>query len=217
MTDVSIPRPGSYPLIVDPVVSNMRLSKVLMDGGSSLNILYIDTLEAMGIPRACLRASLFPFYGILPGMKAYPVGNLNLPVTFSNKANYRTEILTFEVVDWKGAYHAILGRPAYAKFMAVPNYTYLKLKLPGPNGVITVSGSFEQAYVSSREYFDLATTAANSAELGQLRATTPECRPDPGKPSQAPAFVSTDETKSVSVDDADPTKTVRVGSKLSAK
>ena len=45
----SIPRLGSYPLVVDPVVSNMRLSKVLMDG-SSLNILYIDTLEAMGIP-----------------------------------------------------------------------------------------------------------------------------------------------------------------------
>ena len=42
----------------------MRLSKVLMDGGSSHNILYIDTLKAMGIPRACLRASLFPFYGI---------------------------------------------------------------------------------------------------------------------------------------------------------
>ena len=140
---VSIPRPGSYPLVVDPVVSNMRLSKVLMDGGSSLNILYIDTLEAMGIPRDCLRASLFPFYGILPGMKAYPLGNLDLPVTFGSRTNYRTETLTFEVVDWKGAYHAILGRPAYAKFMAVPNYTYLKLKPPGRNGVITMSGSFE--------------------------------------------------------------------------
>ena len=34
----------------------------------------------------------------------------------------------------EGVYHAILGRPAYAKFMAVPNYTYLKLKLPGPSG-----------------------------------------------------------------------------------
>ena len=101
--------------------------------------------------------------------------------------------------------------------MAVPNYTYLKLKMPGPNGAITVSGSFEQAYVSSREYFNLATTAANSAELGQLRATTPECRPDPGKPSQAPAFVSTDETKTVMVDDADPTNTVRIGSQLPAK
>ena len=159
----------------------------------------------------------FPFNGILPGMKAYPVGNIDLPVTFGSKANFCNETLTFEVVDWKGVYHAILGRPAYAKFMAVPNYTYLKLKLPGPNGVITVSGSFEQAYVSSREYFDLATTAANSAELGQLRATTPECRPDPGKPSQAPAFVSTDETKSVVVDDADPTKMVRIGSQLPAK
>ena len=101
--------------------------------------------------------------------------------------------------------------------MAVPNYTYLNLKLPGPNGVITVSGSFEQAYVSSREYFDLATTAANSAELGQLRATTPERRPDPGKPSQASSFVSTDDTKPVMVEDTDPTKTVRVGTQLSAK
>ena len=107
-------------------------------------------------------------------MKVYPVGNIYLPVTFGIKANFRTETLMFEVLDWKGAYHAILGRPAYAKFMAVPNYTYLKLKLPGPNGVITVSGSFKQAYISSREYYDLATTAANSAELGQLCATTAE-------------------------------------------
>ena len=89
--------------------------------------------------------------------------------------------------------------------------------MPGPNGVITVSGSFEQAYVSSREYYDLATTAANSTELGQLRATTAECRPDPGKPSQAPAFISIDEIKAVMVDDADPTKTVRIVSQLPIK
>ncbi|XP_039797790.1 uncharacterized protein LOC120662777 [Panicum virgatum] len=145
----------------------------------------------MGIPRARLRESLFPFYGILPGMKAYPIGNIDLPVTFGSKANFRTETLTFEVVDWKGAYHAILGGPAYAKFMA--------------------------AYVSSCEYFDLATTAANSAELGQLRAITPGCRPDPGKPSQTSAFVSTNETKPVVVDNVDPSKMVRVGSQLSAK
>ena len=45
-----------------------------------------------------------------------------------------------------GSYHAILGRPCYAKFMAVPNYTYLKLKMPGPKGVITIGSSFEHAY-----------------------------------------------------------------------
>ena len=45
-------------------------------------------------------------------------------------ANFRKEVLTFEVVGFRGSYHAILGRPCYAKFMAIPNYTYLKLKMP---------------------------------------------------------------------------------------
>jgi hypothetical protein len=38
-------------------------------------------------------------------------------------------------VGFSGTYHAILGRPAYAKFMVVPNYTYLKLKIPGQKGI----------------------------------------------------------------------------------
>jgi hypothetical protein len=52
--------------------------------------------------------------------------------------NFRKEPLTFEVVGFRGVYHAILGRPCYAKFMAVPNYTYLKMKMPETKGVITV-------------------------------------------------------------------------------
>jgi hypothetical protein len=44
-----IPNPGQYPLVVDPVVGNVRFSKVLMDGGSSLNILYAHTLRLLGI------------------------------------------------------------------------------------------------------------------------------------------------------------------------
>ena len=55
-------------------------------------------------------------------------------------------MLTFEVVGLWGAYHAILGRPSYARFMVIPNYTYLKLKMPGPKGVITGGSSFEHAY-----------------------------------------------------------------------
>jgi hypothetical protein len=50
------------------------------------------------------------------------------------------------VVDFPSVYHALLGRPCFAKFTAVPNYTYLKLKMPDPKGVITVECSFEQAY-----------------------------------------------------------------------
>ena len=50
------------------------------------------------------------------------------------------------MVGFRGTYHAIIGRPGYAKFMAIPNCTYLKLKMPGPKGVITVSSSYEHAY-----------------------------------------------------------------------
>ena len=50
------------------------------------------------------------------------------------------------MVDFLGSYHTILGRPCYAKIMAIPNYTYLKLKMSGPGGVITIGTSFQCAY-----------------------------------------------------------------------
>ena len=75
-------------------------------------------------------------------MEALPLGQIDLPVTFGMQWNFRTETLTFEVVGFLGTYHAILRRPAYAKFMTVPNYTYLKLKISRPNGIITVGTSF---------------------------------------------------------------------------
>jgi hypothetical protein len=50
------------------------------------------------------------------------------------------------VVGFRGAYHAIPGWSCYAKFMAVPNYTYLKMKMPGPKGVITVGSSIEHTF-----------------------------------------------------------------------
>ena len=75
-----------------------------------------------------------------------PLGQIVLPITFGDPTNYRTETLTFEVVGFHGTYHAILGRPCYMKFMAVPNYTYLKLKMLRPYGVITINTSFQCAY-----------------------------------------------------------------------
>jgi hypothetical protein len=141
-----VPNPGQYPLVVDPIIGNARFSKVLMDGGSSLNILYAHTLRLMGIGLDQLRPSTKPFHGIAPGKQVQPLGQIDLPIWFGTAKNIRKEILTFEVVGFKGAYHVILGRPCYAKFMAVPNYTYLKMKMPGPNGVITVGSSIEHAF-----------------------------------------------------------------------
>jgi len=142
----SVPQPGRCPLVVDPIVGTKRLMRVLMDGGSGLNILYVDTLDTMGIDRVRLRPSEAPFHGLVPRKQAISFGQIDLPVTFGDSSNFRKETLTFEVVGFKGAYHAILGRPCYAKFMAIPNYTYLKLKMPSPRGVITVGSTYQHAF-----------------------------------------------------------------------
>ena len=113
-----------------------------MDGGSGLNIMYAEMLNAMGIDRARIRPTGVPFHGVVPGKQAMPLGQIDLPVTFGDSTNYRTKILTFEVVGFHGTYHAILGHPYYTKFKAIPNYTYPKLKMPGPCRVITIGTSF---------------------------------------------------------------------------
>jgi len=66
--------PGVYPLVADPVIVNTRLSKVLMDGGSSLNIVYLETLDLLGINRAQLQPSAGGFHGVVPRKKALLVG-----------------------------------------------------------------------------------------------------------------------------------------------
>ncbi|XP_066396204.1 uncharacterized protein [Miscanthus floridulus] len=160
-----VTRPGRYPLIIDPIIHKKRLTKVLMDGGSGLNILYVNTLDAMCIPWLELCPAGSPFHGVILGAQAYPLRQIDLPVMFDNQANFCSEVLTFEVVDFLGSYHAILGHPCYAIFMAISNYTYLKLKMLGPNGIITVGSTFSHAFTCNHKNFELATMVIKSSKL----------------------------------------------------
>ena len=107
--------------MVSPVVSQVRLAKVLIDGGSALDIIFVSTLQGMGYDMASLVPSDQAFYGIILGAGSTPVGRATLPVTFGTRDNYRTEYVNFEVTEFKT--YAILGRPSLAKFMAIPNHT----------------------------------------------------------------------------------------------
>ena len=78
-----------------------------------------------------LTPSKAPFYGIVPRNSSTQIGSVTLPVTFGTEQNFRTEYIKFEVADFESSYHAILRRPTLAKFMAVPHYVYLLLKMPG--------------------------------------------------------------------------------------
>ena len=188
-----------------------------MDGGSGLNILYVDTLDALCIPRLELRLASPPFHEVIPRAQAYPLGQIDMPVMFGNRANFCLEVLTFEVVDFPGSYHAILGPPCYAKFMAIPNYTCLKLKMSGPNDVITMRSAFSHAFKCDRDHYELATAVVNSSELLQLRESSTPVVLDCNKPTSSTAFHPLKEIKVVGVDPIDPAKTVRIRTQLLAQ
>jgi hypothetical protein len=211
-----VPSPGRYPLVVDPVIGNARLSKVLMDGGSNLNIIYAETLGLLGVDLSTIRAGASPFHGIVPSKRVLPLGQLDLPVCFGTPSNFRKETLTFEVVGFRGTYHAVLGRPCYAKFMAVPNYTYLKLKMPGPRGTITVGSTYRNAYECDMECVEYAKALAESkaliADLDCLSKEAPDAKRHAGN------FEPAEVVKSVSLDpNNDASKKVRIDSELDPK
>jgi hypothetical protein len=156
----SFSEPGRFPLVLKPVVAGSRLNNVLIDGGSRLNVLFTKTLKKMKLDIThMLTKSTSPFYGIVLGNAAIPLGSVVLPVTFGeSRDNYRTEYVKFEVAEFETSYHAILGKPAIAKFMAVPHYTYLVLKMPSPAGVLSLQGDLKISHDCDTEAVEITST-----------------------------------------------------------
>jgi hypothetical protein len=102
----------------------------------------------------------------------------------------------------------VLGRPCYAKFMAVPNYTYLKLKMPGP--------TYRPAYECDVECVEYAEALAESealiADLESLSKEAPDVKRHAGN------FEPAETVKSVPLDPSDDaSKQIRIGSELDPK
>ncbi|XP_066323645.1 uncharacterized protein [Miscanthus floridulus] len=88
--------------MVNSIIGMKLPTKMLMDGGSNLNIMYAEMLDAMGIDRSLVRPIGAPFHSIVPRKQAVPLGQIDLPITFRNSTNYRTETLTFEMLGLCG-------------------------------------------------------------------------------------------------------------------
>src|SRR6266496_3413126 len=140
----SIRHGGSAALVLDPIINGFHLTRVLMDGGSNLNLIYQDTIRKMGIDPSRIKPTSTTFKGVIPGVEAHCTGSITLEVVFGSPDNFRSEDLILDIVPFRSGYHALLGRIAFARFNAVPHYAYLKLKMPVPRGVITVNENTER-------------------------------------------------------------------------
>ena len=146
-------------MVLDPIIDGFHLTRVLMDGGSSLNLLYQDTVCKMGIDPSRIKPTKTTFKGIIPGVEAHCTSSVTLEVVFGSPDNFQSEELIFDIVPFRSGYHALLGRTAFARFNAVPHYAYLKLKMPRPRGVITVNGNTERSLCMEEHTAALAAEA----------------------------------------------------------
>ncbi|XP_012701440.1 uncharacterized protein LOC105914404 [Setaria italica] len=162
-----------------------------------------------------------PFYGIVPSKGSYPIGRVVLLVTFSTPDNYCTEHLTFKVDNFKTSYHAIFGRPILPRFRAIPHHTYLVLKMPAPNGVLSNYGDVETSYKCDTEVVQLAEVLEYSAKatamlaeaqkVDQNQLMIPETEPMPI------ALHPNPKVKKICLGLEDPSKMTLIGSNLYSK
>jgi hypothetical protein len=85
----SIGNASLYPLVLDPTIVGMTVTKVLIDGGARLNIIFSETLRKMGLDFARLITPTgVSFYGIVPDKATMPLEQFTLLVMFGTHTNY---------------------------------------------------------------------------------------------------------------------------------
>lgn len=82
-------------MVLGPTVNKVHLNRTLIDGGSCLDMIFLETLTELGLTIDDLKPSDSPFQGVIPGKVAMPLGQVTLPVTFDTRENYKTEHITF--------------------------------------------------------------------------------------------------------------------------
>jgi hypothetical protein len=157
---------------------------------------------------------------VVPGKKANSLGSISLPVAFGDVNNFCEERITFEVVPFKSSYHVIFGRPAYHKFHARACYIYNKLKMPRPNGTITIHGNYRKAKECEEGEAAFAESVLNAEELKDMRSEVDPAEMPALKKQisdKNPSFKAAEETKKVALEEADPSMTTSIGAAMDAK
>jgi hypothetical protein len=196
---------GRLPLVVSPTICNIQVTRMLVDGGAGLNVLTPEVFKKMQVPPGHL-LPMMPFYGVTSGLTV-PLGQVSLMVTFGTRDNYRTEGIIFDVADIDLPYNGILGRPALAKFMAASHYAYLTIKIPGPQGPITVPADLRSSVLCAEKLHLAAAPGSGDGDY-------PEC--SGSAPRRARTFSGeATPVKEMPLGD-DPSRTVKIGGHLDA-
>jgi hypothetical protein len=131
-------------MVISCVITGFMVHIILVDIGSAANILFVKAFKQMQEPEDKIQHLAFPLCGS-GGQQVMALQKLAMPISFSYVNNTRTEEVMFEIVDMDFPNNAKIGRATLKIFDAVLHSTYLCMKIPSNQGVISVYGSQEAA------------------------------------------------------------------------
>jgi hypothetical protein len=195
-------------MVIEVNIAGWVIRKILVDNGSSADILFLKTFEKMDLSKHMLHPPKYPLQGF-GGKPIKPVGKVSLPVSFGDLDNARIEILTFDVVDIYHPYLAIFGRGFMNKFDAVIRQQLLCMKIPMPKGVITVFGDQQEARNIEKGH------TLGQTNVYQLNSPEEETKPyiEAKRAKEKIEIAADGKTKKVYLDDM-PDRAVTIGAHL---
>ena len=126
--------PHDDPLVIRAIVANKIVHKVLIDNGSSLDIIFASAFDKMGIGREKLEPENAHVLGF-SGEKVLPLGSVQLVLTLGDPPCQATTNIKFLIVDAPSAYNMLLGRPSLNVVRAIPSAYHMVVKFPTENGI----------------------------------------------------------------------------------
>ena len=136
--------PHDDPLVIRAVVANKTIHQVLVDNGSSADIIFASAFDKMGIGRERLEPVNTYLRGF-SGEKVLPLGSIQLMLTLGDPPCQATTTVRFLIVDASSAYNLLLGRPSLNAIKAIPSAYHMLIKFPTTNGVGMVQGDQRMA------------------------------------------------------------------------
>jgi hypothetical protein len=198
-------------MVINCSVAGWDLHKVLVDNGSQADIIFLHAFDRMGISHSLLKPLDNPLYGF-GGKGTFPVGKIELPPSFGVAPNARSEQVTFDIVDMVYPYNAIMGRGSINKFEAAIHGLYLCMKIPGPQGAITVYGNQQTARNIERDFVP----GQRNVHCLTAQREVPASASSTNKEHDKAQLQSNDGTKTVPLDQATPKQTVTISEDLTS-
>ncbi|XP_024021322.1 uncharacterized protein LOC112091560 [Morus notabilis] len=203
--------PHNDTLVVEAVIRNHTVCQILVDNGNSVDLLYSDCLEKMGIPMEHLKKTSRLLYGFT-GDSVISQGTIRLPITAREKPRQATIMANFVVIKGGSQYNAVIGRATLQVLRAITSIYHQKVKFPTPNGVGEIKNNQYEARVAYSDalcgYDEPGRQESRVVYQGAVEDIDPRVQEEAAWSQLVERLVE------IQVDEDEPTRVLKVGSDL---